>query len=327
MSPCWAVKAFCIPVSPVSLEKLCDASDLVIVGRVGRFVKIGEVPVSIGQGTLLADLRESSVEIVEILKGDESAGSILVQVPVLLPPGGSVNLDGIPDTGVKLLFLRKSGDHRYQVTDPHHPSLPGATVSTDSGEPLERVAGVECQVISSDSASLNDKLDGIWSLSRVNSGCIVPALTKIASQRSPILSLTAEDELVKRDDTLILSQAIADALSERGTDPGYLKENILHSIGVGTRSPDALPLLDPLIKSSRAEIRLAAANALKNIGTQACVAPLRSLLSDSSQKVRYIAAIGLADIAGIPEMHPSIPEFQKNEGKYISYWNNGIEGR
>ena len=251
---CCAIKANCIPVSSLNLKTLYDASDLVIVGRVGSFLKVGQVPMTIGQDTLLANLMESSVEVVDILKGDKPAGAIRIQVPVLQPPAGSALLNGVADNSVKLLFLRKLGDHLYQVTDPHHPSFPGISALIDSNEPLAKVATVECQVISSDSASLNDRLDAIGSLRDVNAACIVPTLRKISARRIQTLSLTSEDELVKRGDTVILSQAIADALSDQGNDLQYLKDNILNSIGKTNFDQTAVPLLSQLIKSDRAEV-------------------------------------------------------------------------
>ena len=182
------------------------------------------------------------------------------------------------------------------------------------------MANVECQVIASKSNPMSDKLDAMRSLSRVFSPCIIPTLRTVAAQRIPVLSLAAEDELAKRDDTHSLRASIDDALSEQGNVPEYLRSNILHSIGIGTKDPAAIALLAPLTRSAKPEARIAAAYALKGIGTQACAPMLKALLSDESQRVRYIAVTGLADISGMPEMHPSISEFQVNEGKYTSYW-------
>jgi HEAT repeat protein len=101
--------------------------------------------------------------------------------------------------------------------------------------------------------------------------------------------------------------------------------SILHAINEGTRDPAAIPLLEPLVRSDRLEARFAAAYALKNIGTQACEPLLRSLLSDREQRVRYVAAIGLADIAKEPQMHPSVDEFRRNESKYTSHWKSNSQ--
>ncbi len=263
---------------------------------------------------------ESSVEILNVLKGNEALESIRIQVPVLLPSWGSASLDGIPGNSIKLLFLRKIDSNVYQVTDPHHPSLPGIPVSINSIDPFNNVASVECQVASSDSSTLNDRLDAIWSLDRVNAPCIVPTLRELDSERVPVLSLTSENELVKRGDTVSLNQAIIDALSTSVENPEYLRGNILHGIGEGKFDESAVPMLDELSKSDQVEARLAAARALKNIGTKRCVPSLRSLLGDSSGEVRYVAVIALADIYGMPKRHPSIPEFRKHEEKYTGYW-------
>jgi len=312
--------AYAIPVSALNLERLCDSSDLVVVAKVGKFAKIDQVPVKLGQSTDLADLREASVDVLNVLKGKETAETILVDVLVLRPSWGSADLDGIEDDQVKLLFLRQTGNHRYEVTDSHHPSLPGIVGSSLFGTPLEQVVSVECQVTSDDSISLEYKLEAIRSLSHIQTSCVVPTLRTIASEQIPILSLTAEAELMRRGDTISLGQAIADALSEQGSDPEYLKWNILSSIESGKFDQTAVPLLNQLATSDRVKARLAAARALMGIGIQSCMPLLRTLLSDSDQGVRYVAAIALADINNMPDRHPSIQEFQEHEEKYKGYW-------
>jgi hypothetical protein len=281
---------------------------------------VDKVPMAVGQNTLLANLMESSVDIMDILKGDEPASSIRIQVPVLQPPGGTVLLDGIQSNSVRLLFLQRLSDHLYRVTDPRHPSLPGISTSDKSDALLERIATVECQVISDDSSALNDRLDAIWSLRRIEGACIVPTLRWVSSQMTPILGLTSEAELMRRGDTLSLGRAITDSLSEQGGDPEYLKGNILSSIETGKFNEAAVPLLNQLVSSDQVKARLTAARALMSVGAQSCAPSLRNLLSDSDQGVRYVAAIALADINNMPDKHPSIQEFQEHEEKYIGYW-------
>lgn len=316
----WPMNALCIGVPALRLDILCNDSNLVVVGKVGSFVKVGDVSMTVGDKNLRVNLMESSVEIIGRLKGDEQAEVIRMQVPVLQPTGGSVFLDGIRSNSIRLLFLQRLGDGLYRVTDPRHPSLPGIPTSFDSATLVEKVAAVECRVSSSDSSALNDKLDAIWSLRGVDAACIVPALRGIASGTGSILSLTAEAELMRRGDTLLLERAIADALSEHESGPEYLKGNILSSIEVGKFSAAAVPLLSEMVKNSQARARLAGARALMGIGTQSCTPSLRSLLSDSDQRVRYAAVIALADINSMPDRHPSIQEFQEHEERYIGYW-------
>lgn len=314
----WRAHGF--PVSALDLQGLCDSSDLIVVGSVGTFTTVGHVPVKIGQDSEIANVKESSVSVLSVLKGTETATTILVDEQVLLPRWGSANLDGMPEQRVRLLFLRRTGDHHYDVTDNHHPSLPGTASSGLEGAPLEQVAGVECQVISNENVPLGARQEAIYSLRRIKAGCIIPTLRQVATTGSNELRLTAEHELMNQGDTGSLSQAIADALSDDASIPGYLQQNILHAIGFGIKDPAAIPLLQPLIRSNQLEARLAAAHALKNIGTPACDPLLRSLLSDTDQQVRYFAVIGLADIAGLPQMHPSVVEFRAHESKYTSYW-------
>ncbi|HKO14534.1 MAG TPA: HEAT repeat domain-containing protein [Acidobacteriaceae bacterium] len=309
-----------IAVSGLDLQTLCRSSDLIVVGRVGSFTKAGQEPVTVGYKTELADLKEAQVDVLAVLKGGESAATISVDVPVFLPAWGSAELDGIQAPSTRLLFLRKRADGGYEVTDAHHPSLPGVAVSSLDGSPLEQVAGVECQVIADDSVPQEDRLEAMRILRRVDAPCILPTLRQIATENPGMLRFSAETELMYRGDTPSLRKSIADALSENPDVPGYIQRNILSGIRDGKQDPSAIPLLEPLMRSDDVEARVAGAYALKYIGTKECEPLLRSLLSDSDQHVRYIAAIALADIAGIPEMHPSVDEFRKHEDKYISYW-------
>jgi hypothetical protein len=318
----WSGSIYSIPTSSINIKRLGDESDLVIVGKVGSFAGGVQIPEKIGDETLFADLRQAHVEILQILKGQESDAVIPVEVPVLQPSGGSVLLDGIPENSVRLLFLKSNGPHQYQVSDARHPSLPATEGAIPASSLLEMVASVECNVIINDQAPLNERHEAIWSLDGVDAACIIPSLRTLSSLQLPDLRLPAEQALILHGDIAILPDAISNALAKGSSEPQYLKDNILHAISVGVRDPVAIEMLDPLLKSERSDARWAAARALKNIGTPACLPALRALLTDDNQDVRYVGVIGLADIKGIPHMHPSITEFQAHEDKYISYWKS-----
>src|SRR5690348_8264289 len=66
-------QASCIGVSALNLPRLCDSSDLVIVGSVGTFAKVGQEPLKVGYNIELADLEEAPVRVLNVLKGEPPA--------------------------------------------------------------------------------------------------------------------------------------------------------------------------------------------------------------------------------------------------------------
>ena len=81
-----------------------------------------------------------------------------------------------------------------------------------------------------------------------------------------------------------------------------------------------VPELTKLLNAKEDKTREAAAEALRHIGSPSAIEPLKRALSDSDQRVRYYAVVGLATIAGQKDYLPNIPDFQKNEAKYSDYW-------
>ncbi len=169
-SPVWLVTSiaiscsmisFAVPISSLNLESLCDSSDLIIVGGVGHFAKIDEVPVKVGQNTLNADLMESPVEVMSVLKGAEAPRYILVQVTVMRPSWGSGQPRRDSRRRRKAVIPQKPRGRPISGYRPL-PSLPARASPSDlAGTPLDRVANVECQVIASKSNPVSDKLDAM----------------------------------------------------------------------------------------------------------------------------------------------------------------------
>jgi HEAT repeat protein len=116
-----------------------------------------------------------------------------------------------------------------------------------------------------------------------------------------------------------MSDAVAAVDSDNRELPlqSYLRDNLLASIRDGVSDPKAIPWLEVMLKSPNLENRLSAIGALARMSTTTAISLLVSSLSDQRQEVRYRATIALADIYGMPYLHPSVPEFQQNEEKYV----------
>jgi len=308
-----------IPVPPLNIGILCKSSDIVVAGRIGPFTKVDTTAVTIGSTTYTADVMEGTITVNAVLKGAD-APSIKFKVLVLSLPGGSVGMDGIPVGAYRVVFLRKDGEE-YRVTDSYHPSLPATSSIYPIGdEPADKVISIGCSVIGGSDIPSGDRLEAMWSVRQLDNPCIKPALHEAALRPEPEIKLTAEAELIARNDVVTLGTALPQILEPEERMPAYLRHNILFSVGTGVKDRAAIPFLAALMKKGDEETRAAAADALKNIGSQECFPLLVSALSDSSQQVRYTAVTALADINDVPAMHPSIPAFRDDEKKYLSYW-------
>lgn len=315
------------PISALNLKALTDASDFVIVGETGQGVDIGESQIETGAGVISVRNVEVQVDVKSIIKGHGMPSKILVRFPHLLPPGGSIGLDGVPGDQDRLLFLKVSDiATEYAVTSPYHPSIPAISPASKlASDPLVAVSEVECAVIMDRESEIGYRLQAIWALRSINEPCIASALRTVGkSEASEALRITAQAELLMRNDLLLIDSSIQEILAPDDSFPESLRQNLIVAIRDGVRDPSSIDLLAKLVKNSDEDLRIAAVHALKNIGRRQCAPALLLSLSDNNQEVRYTAAAALADIYGLPQLHPSIPEFRINENKYISYWQNAI---
>lgn|GEM_PF-3220769 len=314
-----------IPVSALNLQNLTEKSEFVIIGRTGTATQVGSVDIANGPQSLQATVMEIQVDVVSMLKGTGVPASIPVRFPLLQPREGSIGLDGIPSNSIRLLFLKLSSSASYyEVVAPHYPSLPATTsLPTLSSSPVTAVAEVECAVITDSQSNLSEQLKATWALRHVDQSCILPTL-RLAAQTSSsrVMQLTAEAELLSRNDISMLDTSIEHITTHDNSLPDYLRQNLLVAIRDGVHDPSAVASLLPLTQDSQEDVRIAVVTALKNIGSPSCIPTLLTSLSDSNQEVRYIAVTALADINKMPQLHPSIPEFRANEGKYTSYWES-----
>ncbi|MGB8131140.1 MAG: HEAT repeat domain-containing protein, partial [Candidatus Angelobacter sp.] len=138
------------------------------------------------------------------------------------------------------------------------------------------------------------------------------------------LRLTAAAALLKMNDIQVLGAAIREA-SQLPLD-SYLRLNLASAIRDGIRSEGAIPEIATMLKSKDPRMRRAAASALHNIGTVACLPLLVIALRDEDKDTRYYAVIGLAEIEGEPDKKPSMEDFDRNPSPYVSYWQAWANG-
>ncbi len=299
------------PVSQTVLPLECAHSNIIVVGT---FHTSG-VSNSAAEG--MAHAGQSMIDVIEILKRSQPDIPLTIQVAKSdsgeLQSGSQLSV-----IGLRVFFLARVDDEIYEEK---YPSLPWLESGHLEGDPLKTITDGECAVIASKKSSVSEKLEAIRGLKKLGAPCIFPSLRGLVAQQLPVVSMRAERDLIERNDIELLPQVVDLVTSQPTADPHGVKAGLLSAIANGIKSPAAIPILDPLLSSPIVAQRWAAASALKNIGTPACVSRLKILLFDKSQDVRYVAATALADIMGEPAMHPSIPEFKEQESTYTNHWN------
>jgi HEAT repeat protein len=96
--------------------------------------------------------------------------------------------------------------------------------------------------------------------------------------------------------------------------------NLYYAIAEGLKDPDAVPELKQLLGSNDAEIRRAAASALRKTHSSEAIRPLISALDDPDFDVRFYSVVGLAETTGHLDWQPNIDDFRADEGKYLNHW-------
>lgn len=226
-------------------------------------------------------------------------------------------------TGSQLVFLRES-DGRLVFTDRHYPTLPAAAgegaSTADTGNPLGRVVAELGNVLASTVTSTPMK----WSVLAI--AYAVPKTASFSSSLQAGLRATTDivlreridAELIRRADITSLRLAanwlLTDTLSESS------RNETLNAIANSLTNPDAVPVLNDLLRSGGPSVRRAAMEALWHIGVPSSVELLIAGLKDNDHQVRFYAVRALADIYNDPDWGPAEGLFDRDEERYLTYW-------
>jgi hypothetical protein len=316
-------------VPSFSLPELAKRSDLIAIARVETVAKIGEGIVSVNGTALQADLMEATVHPSLVLKGEANASIFKIEFALPFSPGGSLGYGTLPNHQNRLLFLNKISVGHFAFTDPYYPSLPATGSKSEEGrEPTQsrasardvemEVVAVECGAIGSQSSKSSERIEAIWALQKRTDPCIEDALLIAFSSPEPELRLTAAAALLRRNDIRVLSAAFQETnhLPMRS----YLRLNVASAIRDGVRSESAIPDLQIILSNEDPRMRRAAASALRNIGSRACISGLAKALNDTDKDTLYYAVVGLAEIEGQQDKKPSMEDFDTNPRPYLDYW-------
>src|SRR6185312_2933070 len=312
----------------LSLEELASRSDVIAIAKVDKISKVGNGTVVIQSQTLQAELMEASARVTLVLKGKILLPVLKVKFALPLSPAGWAGYSGVAEQSTRLIFLKEASGGAFTFTNPYYPSLPAPADSAeqklDSGQALtsppdlvKTVVSVECGAIASLSNAAAERTEAIWVMRKRTEPCINGALHTAFGSSDQQLRLTAAASLLMENDISVLAAAYDEA--NRLPMDSYLRLNLASAIRDGVQNANAIPYLNRILQSEDPVMRRAAASALRNIGSKACVVALANALNDPDKATLYYAVVGLAEIEGMPEKKPSPEDFAPNPCPSLYY--------
>jgi HEAT repeat protein len=231
------------------------------------------------------------------------------------------------------MFFFRGPAEALTFVSPYYPSILAAREGcARRGAALERVvAEINC-ILKSPVTTRRDLVTAIEYFRTVPAANAIPALKAAAPDlRSPV-NVLAASILLQHNDLSMLS-LVETSLQESSKllvqSEGSSWEFVLSSALIHIKDPAAIPAMSRLLSSADEQTRRDAAGALRNIGTEAVIAPLSQALYDEDWEVRWIAVMGIAGVAGPDEddesWYPSHPEFKNNEQRYLDHWRKWVK--
>jgi len=144
------------------------------------------------------------------------------------------------------------------------------------------------------------------------------------------LNVLAASALISHNDISVLP--LFEEAARRSSILEVKDNNYSLSLNLGValeevRDQAAIPSLTRLMEASDAGTRRGAAQALRNIGTEAAIKPLAKGLYDVDWEVRWLSVMGLAGIEQKTSWYPAYDNFKQNEQLYLDHWRAWVRQR
>jgi hypothetical protein len=313
-------------VPALDLDQLTADATFIAVGQIVSTREVGKTVLSIGDQEVSARSMAAELRVDQTLKGFSGRDPFLLQFQFVLPeePVGWRKVDPF---SYRIFFL-KSVSGGLTIANPYYPSLiaiPGIEVKEDT--PIERVVSLLGAVLASPTASLEQKREAVFPLTRTKSLAAIRALKGGAEERDLALRLSVSAALLERDDISTLQSTEAILRSPNPALPDYLVHNLAYAISQGVRNEEAVPSLTRLLRARSTETRRAAASALMHVSTNSSIKTLLITLSDSDLQVRYYSVVGLAEITGQMDWRPNMDDFVSDQQRYLNHWREWARNR
>ena len=302
-------------VPALDLVSLTSHADIIAIGEVNSVLDRGPTTLDLDGGAPQAMRYVAHLRVDQILKGS-SLPEILALDFVM--PEMPIGIQGVTTGQYGLFFLTKDPS-MLRCTDPVYPSLPALrNTKLPPTAVLDQVTAVLGQVLESLEVSDSERFRALDALGGLNTDFARDTLRHALASPSRDIRLDVARTLVARNDLTGLA-IVEDALLHPSGLSDIMRSNLAGSLG-GLKDPNAVPALKRLLETNDQNIIEGAAIALRQSGSADALEPLSRLLTNSDERVRYYAVVGLGEITKQDEWTPSFPEFRERGGKYLSYW-------
>jgi hypothetical protein len=313
------------PVGLLDIPQLVATSDAIAVGEIASVEGTGRGTVTVGEQALAANEFKAELSVSRIIKGP--ADSRRIEFTFYLPDE-PVAFQNIAPGDAGTFFLHEILGH-YFISDPHYPRI-AAVKQCASSEPLPVLDSVTVELtyaVAAPSAPETTQLAAIDALDSIPTGRATDALKLAALSPTTPVRLRAIAALLGRNEVSQLA-SVQDLLLQPVADPlrGAV-DRLASAIWHGVRNPEAIGVLERLLRAPDFKVRRGAAQALRNTGSSRAIGGLAEALNDSERDIRYIAVIGLGEITRQNEWSPSIDNFSEHEAYFLSYWRNWLNNR
>ena len=318
------------PFPVLDVSALTREAHLITVGQIVSVREEERGNYEIGGQLISARRMVASLNVSRVLKG-EADGEVLFRFFLT-----DQFDDGYPELGVEQfgMFFLRSTPEGHVPASLYHPFVNVTqTRCAAEGTHLARVVA-ELECVLNSPATIRERIATIWALRTVQTAETSSVLRRAARELPSPLNLLAAGMLLSRNDTSVLpliEQAIQHSPIVALRDEGYSSEMNLGAWLGEIRDTTAIPTLARLIENPDIVVRRGAAQALRNIRTEAVIEPLSRALYDDDWEVRWLAVMGLAGIAGADDegnsWYPSHDEFRQNEQRYLDHWREWVRNR
>jgi hypothetical protein len=307
------------PGPVMNLDQLTAEANLIVVGQATLVEEVARTTVEFGDRIFAARAMTVELRVDKILKGSMKGSPLSLQFHFSLPDQ-FIGWRSVTPLSYRVFFLTESSGE-LKMTNPYFPSVPALEgAALQEGAPIERVIDQLGAVLLSPKASVDQKQEATFALSRTQDPAAIRALTQASDQKDMRLRASAAAALLEHNDISTLQFAEDNLLQPAPTLSPELLHNLCYAISDGVKDGRAVPSLTRLLRASNVEARRAAASALMHTGSKSSIDALLSALSDSDTEVRYYSVVGLAEITGQADWRPNMEDFASDPKKYLDHW-------
>src|SRR5258705_10641143 len=196
------------------------------------------------------------------------------------------------------MFFLRSTTQGLATVSPYSPFIVALREDCASkGSGISRVVAELGCVVHSSTTTIRQRAEGILALGSVRTDDSNSVLRHAADELFSPLNVLAASALISHNDISVLP--LFEEAAQRSSILEVKDHNYSLSLNLGValeevRDQAAIPSLTRLMEASDAGTRRGAAQALRNIGTEAAIQPLAKRLHDVEWGGRWLSVMGLA---------------------------------